>query len=446
MGNRGHKTKRQHYLPATLLGGFSTDVGPVARHRKIWAGDRRSGRVFCAAINQVALESFFYEGHDPEDTQRTEKHFQFVESRLSDAIAKLIDRTRRLDAAVWLHVLVPFAAGALVRSVDFGYRYSRRGPGLPANRANTNGSRHFELQRLLALVTVAEWIVWHFDEPIAVPDTGWFGGMGIQLGNTGILIPLDSRHALHIRPLSRRAVLKRHSEVWSAPIAHREMNETAHKWILETTMRSAVRYVFAQDRSIVDGLLRLRQRDSTPILDPHTFGFLSDTKLAREYEFTWHRLALAIGSGQRIEDGYPFPLDFPSATPPWLPMVIIPTLRPNQHRHALICAGESVTMNLADLPGVNLPPFPFVGNVAFQYIHGESEKLQQLTSHVWSQPAMPPLQGDFAHGMYVGWTEARKRRLGAVPGKRRAGNETPPGRRLALPAVSPPADGSQSTR
>jgi hypothetical protein len=163
---------RDHYVPASVLGRFSAEPVSRVRDRRLVVG--RSGKVFSAKAESIGFVNKLYDvsstglwlASGAEDPGSVDRMISGYESQLPDVLdlLDLLDRTARVPLRAWLRVLVPFIAAMFVRGRDFGARFEGR-PVVRAagasGRDNTNRARLLELQRLLAPVTCARWVVLH---------------------------------------------------------------------------------------------------------------------------------------------------------------------------------------------------------------------------------------------------------------------------------------------
>jgi hypothetical protein len=215
---------RQHYHPASFVARFSADHDPDVRRRRLFVA-QRNGKPFQVAAENAAFVRHLYK--DLVDSIWTE-----YEERLPTALEALCYGTTELDADTWLRVLVPFVAALLLRGPDFEKRFTERairhfGDELRERMEETAGeARVMELQRLLAPVLAARWVVMHAsgDTPVITSDVGWAPYGDPVNGEMGFAIPLNPKTILGLVPRRTRFVLAWNGTGWSALIDHRELS------------------------------------------------------------------------------------------------------------------------------------------------------------------------------------------------------------------------------
>lgn len=182
----------------------------------------RSYRNILSANNlyATATRSFtFSEGAtDAEQRNVVDQVWTGYESHLPRAIAQLTHRGRPLAADVWLRTLVPFVTGLFVRTPDYfndldGQHTTAFGDtsdvtSEPYEHANT--SRLMVMQRLLAPVCAARWIVLHApaSERHITNDRGLARALDSHTELPyGWTIPLNPTAALAVMPRMRGPVM-----------------------------------------------------------------------------------------------------------------------------------------------------------------------------------------------------------------------------------------------
>jgi hypothetical protein len=210
---------RDHYVPASVLGRFSAEPVSRVRDRRLVVG--RSGKVFLAKPESIGFVNKLYDvsstglwlASGAEDPGSVDRMISGYESQLPDVLdlLDLLDRTARVPLRAWLRVLVPFIAAMFVRGRDFGARFEGR-PVVRAagasGRDNTNRARLLELQRLLAPVTCARWVVLHQagGAPFIVNDLGLMPTRDLGLQQDGFAIPIGARSVVGVFPQRARTV------------------------------------------------------------------------------------------------------------------------------------------------------------------------------------------------------------------------------------------------
>lgn len=348
------RTKKQHYLPATFLANFSTQSGRSRRKRRIVAGDKRNRRCFRATVEKVAVEKEFYSLGKGADSEIIEKIWAGYESRLAGAIDVII--ANRIDALTWAGILVPFVSSLLVRGPDFRERFERRLAPLLSRDVNlepgnTNFARMFELQRLLAPILAARWIVAEAEGAgsLITNDMGYAGFRAPQTGELGLVVPLTQRHVLQIIPCRKRQVAVARGSTWIPVIEYRRLSPGNHIELNPVIAEWARRFIFGPDEGTVCPHVTHADVNDSPIPDPGAFGFIGG-HLLRVHEFTWHWLMSAIAKSPETRPTWGSSIDWKAIAAVWKPMVVFPA-NPNQTRFpaGLIRDGDTIIVDLYDV-------------------------------------------------------------------------------------------------
>lgn len=279
----------QHFIPATFLAGFSTDDFSPRRRRRVWVADR-DARVFRTKAEQVGVAAGFY-GED-------DSRFWRYEAALANAILVLEDDSHQLiDFSVWARTLVPFVTALFARGPDFDERMSLRlGPlGAEVQPWNTNGARHIEIQRTLAPVLGARWIVLHAraGAPFITSDVGWTPFLETGSGEIGTALPLTPRTILGIVPLRWRLIAQRVSGQWKAPVEHYRLAAAAETEFNGKISACARREVYGASRAVVESATSPWPPASEFPLEPTGFEIYSRQRRVA-LEFEWHRLVSSV--------------------------------------------------------------------------------------------------------------------------------------------------------
>ena len=163
-----------HYLPAAYLGGFSSERG-ARRSRRVGVLRRGAPAPTLTRTGKLLRVRGLYEP-SPVAPVDLERHWQRYERKLPSAIEMLVSGPL-VDAATWLHVLIPFVTGTLLRGPEFERRFRQRIAGIDLDLispGNENGARLIESQRLFAPVMAARWVVLFSPEvELVTSDLGW---------------------------------------------------------------------------------------------------------------------------------------------------------------------------------------------------------------------------------------------------------------------------------
>lgn len=210
---------RQHYIPAALLGRFSTTAHGRARKRRIWSLQRGAGQPRECKAEEVAWARDLYTvvtDDSSEDPDTIDDIWTPVERRLPSALDVLERSSGPVDALLWGEVLVPFVAHFFVRGIDFGPRFSQRWGAdeegwtghsgvdeFALSQSNINRARVMELQRLLSPVMRARWCVLRACGE-AKFITSNLGYARFARGSiAGVAVPVSGTCAVHLEPRPR---------------------------------------------------------------------------------------------------------------------------------------------------------------------------------------------------------------------------------------------------
>jgi len=344
---------KQHFLPATYLACFSTDDGFRRRKRRLAQGDSTTGQCIRTAASNLAKITDLYtlEEHLANPNVVDDIWFEY-ERRLSECIDQLIAGT--VSVLDWASVLVPFVTCILVRGPDFDQRLNDRlaSFGFEANYLesridNTKHARIMEIQRLLAPVLVAQWIVVTFreGEPLITNDRAF---VGVDPLGSGLSIPLGCNHVLQVRPRKSGIIASLRDGVWR-PLISAVTTKAADRLSFNNAMaQSARRFLFGPDCKLVKKYLLSGVRNS-PSLEPADLGFIAGTH-AVIHEFVWHRFVSALHKGIAPKmKGEDFDFFFEGLKRGWVPPLIFPTNLPD-FVPGLECKGEVIEATLYDPP------------------------------------------------------------------------------------------------
>jgi hypothetical protein len=321
-----------HYLPATYLANFSADTHFPRRSRTLAVGDKRSGHVFItAAANVAAVHDLYTLSTGKLDSQMVDEIWSDYEAGLADAIQQLIDRT--LDAITWARILVPFVTCLFVRGPEFAIRFDTRMRqqgllGLQPEPDSTNLARIMEVQRLLAPILTAKWLVLrvHGDGEVILNDLGFGGFVSPEASESGFSIPLNRDHVLMLIPQRDRIVATASGRTWMPSIAYADLRRNNHLQMNDALTQVAQRFVFGANEEIVRQHL-IRSDSALPVPEFEELGFIG-SHLMRVHEFTWYRLVSVLDKHPLSAESWSFELDFPAIASGWAPMPVLPVLGP----------------------------------------------------------------------------------------------------------------------
>ncbi len=343
--------QRDHYLPATHLASFSLDMTLPRRERLLAVGDLERNRSFREkACNLAAKRGFYSVSSQTSDPRMVDQVWAGYEADLAEAVDELILGT--ITATSWTRVLVPFVAGILVRGPDFNTRFGDRfrGSGYVSSSDNTNQARILELQRMLAPILAARWIVLtaQGEGDIVTNDIGFVAYARANTKDLGISIPLDRRHALALVPQRIRQVVRARGGEWYPLIEHGLLDPGSHQELNGIIASSARRFIFGSDESAIRSLLD-RKKALVRVPEPAELGFISGT-LAIVHEFAWHRLVSALAKPPMSDEPANFDLDWKAVANGWTPPVIFPLNLP-EFPSSLSRQGDTISLDLFDVRG-----------------------------------------------------------------------------------------------
>jgi hypothetical protein len=337
-----------HYLPAAYLGGFSSERG-VRRTRRVWVLRRGAPGPTLTRAQKLLRVRGLYEP-SPVAPVDLERHWQRYERKLPFAIEMLVSGSV-MDAGTWLHVLVPFVTGTLLRGPEFERRLRQRIAGIDPDlisQGNENGARLIESQRLFAPVMAAHWVVLSSPESELVSsDLGWVHASPYDGQNIGVGIVLDPRHVLMLVPEVARPVLTWEGSGWVTTIERGVIPGAEARGLNELQAHRADRLIVGSSPSV---LAPLRSALNGPRIDaPEPLGAWGiDSWTLVVHEFEWWRLARAINrSPAEITD---FELSFAIANDDdFWPAVVLPVNLP-EFESGLSLDAEVISLRLNSQP------------------------------------------------------------------------------------------------
>lgn len=345
-----------HYLPATFLAAFAVEGNKPRRERKIFIGDKSNYRCFVSSVGNVAGENNLYLVPSSNSPTMIENTWSKYETQLPIAIQKLIDGT--VNAVQWARIMVPFVASLFVRTRNFDTRFENRLRAIgfedtyfERHPDNTNTARLMELQRLLAPVLAAKWIVLRKvgKTPLITNDVGYAPFRHMSITDAGFAIPLDKDHILVVIPKRERDIIEVREGDWFPLIEYAELSSNNHFGLNKALVSNAQRFVFGSDEALIRRLLQEESRLSS-VVEPAELGFIAGT-LAMVHEFTWHRLVSTLSKNPGDESAWSFDLDFGAIAAGWYSPVAIPINLP-EFPPALRRDGNKIIVSFYDVQGL----------------------------------------------------------------------------------------------
>lgn len=299
----------QHYIPATYLAQFSSNIAIPRRKSLIWAGSKESGKIYNWTVESVGGENNFYEIENKFETYKIDSVWYGYEASLANAINQLINGT--ISALTWATILVPFVAGLMVRGLDFNKRFKNRliSMGLEIDKDQTNLARLMEIQRILSPILCSRWRVFKttgIDIPLLTNETGYIPFYNPIVDERGFSIPLSNQYLLIIIPSRLKYISYFDHQTWRPLIHYGYLDPDNHIGFNHTVNKYASKYVIGRDQWVVKKFLT-PEIQLLPELE--MMGFINGSQM-RVHEFMWHRLVAGLMRAEKGENIHDFPLDY----------------------------------------------------------------------------------------------------------------------------------------
>lgn len=346
---------QSHYLPAAYLGGLSTERGP-RRDRRVWVLRRGASGPTLSRASKILRVRDLYSA-EPSPGIDLERHWQGYEDVLPAAIASLTSGGP-LDALTWLHVLVPWVTGTLLRGPEFERRFRGRLVGLEewVEPWTINGGRLIEFQRLLAPVLTAHWVVLHSpDVELITSDIGWVHASVAASDSIGVGVVLGPRHILMLAPEKSRPVALWHEDRWLALFERGTVGAEEATALNRLQAGRAERLIVGASSGSVAAVTEALE--GPRIQAPEPLGQWGiDPWVRVVHEFEWWRLARALR--RQRDDITDFDLDFSVAKATgWWPIPVLPVNLP-EFASGLAVHGPVLALTLNDQPRSEPPDAP----------------------------------------------------------------------------------------
>ncbi len=331
----------QHFLPATYLAFFSSQISTPRRNSVIWVGDKLSGKIFQSKVGSIAAINNFYtllaQDKSNNDPNMIDKIWGAYEAGLAEAIKQLITNT--IDGETWIRTLVPFVASLFVRGPDFNNRFKSRFSfhddtsndakeirQWPVSDDNINQARAIELQRLLAPISAAKWTVFKTSgsESLITSDLSFALYTDPQTQEQGVAIPLAHDHILAIVLKQRWVVAEFVDGKWFPNITYITLDDDNHKGFNEAISALSQKWLYGPDKYSIEKYVTILSSQQTFPPDVVSLGGLSPRDL-RIHEFTWHRLATVLSKPLNTAYGDDIEVDYEVLSNAWHPPIYFPT-------------------------------------------------------------------------------------------------------------------------
>lgn len=247
-----------HYLPAAFIGRFSLSTTVCMREREVWTYSNRAQKLLLVSAETIGHRKGLYNLADGETVDKW---------KYEDQLGRVLDSLAHADTMTlddWIHVAVPFVTGLFVRGKEFNERYESM-PGIKGLQQsglispdNTNGSRILRLQRQLAPVTAARWVVLHNqgDLSLVSNNLGLMLTQNLENGEAGWAIPIDTKTILGIFPRKFREIAAYRIGRWYANIEHLYPNPTILRDFNRQIACSATEFIFGPDEHSIKPLTK----------------------------------------------------------------------------------------------------------------------------------------------------------------------------------------------
>ncbi|MET9629544.1 DUF4238 domain-containing protein [Lentzea sp. NPDC006480] len=299
---RNKPPRRQHQLPAVYLGALAADHRQPSRDRTLFCLRRGKAQPFKQKVNHVSVENDVYTLLNPAsvplvdgDEYAIEKLWGKHERQLSVAIGELRDGS--LSARTWAQVLVPFVCGLLVRGPQYKQQYDAflgKIPGISPD--NANNARLMRLQRLLAPVMAARWLVLQATSrasALITNDLGYIPMKRLDTGQIGYAIPVASDVILCIVVNRGRNIASLDEDgQWRAVVEYESVSPRECEAFNHTVAAVAQNAVYGPTMASVlkvQGAL-----ESGPVQFNELFHAEFGSMTIREYDEDWHGFISAI--------------------------------------------------------------------------------------------------------------------------------------------------------
>src|SRR6266700_8064846 len=187
--------------------------------------------------------------------------------KYEDQLGRVLDGLAHADTMTlddWIHVAVAFVAGLFVRGKEFNERYESMTviEELQQSRLispdNTNFSRILRLQRQLAPVAAARWVVLHNqgDLSLVSNDLGLGLTQNLENGEVGWAIPIDTKTILGIFPRKFREIATYRDDRWYANVEHLYPDPMMFSGFNYQIACTATEFIFGPDKDSVKVLTK----------------------------------------------------------------------------------------------------------------------------------------------------------------------------------------------
>lgn len=308
MGNKNY----QHYIPATYLAQFSSQIEMPRRKSLVWVGNKENGKIFNSPAETIGGENNFYKLTENIENYEVDGAWNGYEPLLNIAIDQLINQS--ITAFMWATVLVPFIAGLMVRGKDFNQRFEKRISLIyrrESSKDNTNMARMFEIQRILAPILCSRWRVFRTsgsDIPLITNETGYIPFENQETEERGFAVPVSNNVLVVIIPKRKKYIAYLDNNIWRPIIHYGPLGMDNHLAFNKTINLYSLKYLIGCDDSVIRLFLT---PEIHPLPEIQQMGFIEPFQ-RMVHEFLWHRFVAGLARAEKGEDITNFPLDYKS--------------------------------------------------------------------------------------------------------------------------------------
>lgn len=319
---------KDHYLPAAFIGRFSKKHTAPARSRPLWVNSHRAGKIIQTTPNNIGFKRGLYNLSNGKNIDKWGYEQQL------NRVLNNIGKSKEISLDDYLRVAVPFVTGLFVRGKEFNTRYEN----MPTikhlmdsnliNPDNTNMGRAMRLQKMLAPVVGARWVVLHNHAnsmPILSNDLGLVPTVDMLTSDTGWAIPLDAYTVLGIFPSKSRRIATFHSGTWWAQVEHVYPDPQMFIGINNEIAKTASEFTFGPTRKSVEFTVATREKqpDDLAYIMEWSWAKMFTGRELTKYDFHWYYLA-AIAHKNVLPEGaepYRFTLEDVGIGEKWSPSI-----------------------------------------------------------------------------------------------------------------------------
>lgn len=344
---------KDHYLPAGFIGRFSSDTAGAYRKRRLWVYNWKASKTLNTAAGAIGYKHGLYNLHGGKTIDKWG-----YEGPLNRVLDDLV-QGKEITLDDWVRIAVPFVTGLFIRGKEFNERYES----LPLIKVaagrltpdNTNGSRILRLQRQLAPVMAARWVVLHpvglGATPFISNDLGLVGTLNAVTNAVGWAIPLDPKTLLGIFPQKMRAIGRFDSGVWRANIEHVSPPAALLQGMNEQIARTSQEFIFGASKADVDAYKQdtgVEAVDQMPFVMEYAWAkTLSYRELAAHAEDWWRVASIAnlnLSPDQALN--HHFGLKDLDIENKWVPPMVFLSINTTEFPSGVGFHGDDMLLNL----------------------------------------------------------------------------------------------------